>query len=321
MGAGRVHLGGNIGGSLLATLPSIGPDDAMVLEVSSAMLHWTREALTGDRAFAPKVAALTNLAPNHLDWHGDLDHYREAKRELVAHQRRGDAAVFGDESIRYDTNDGVRRVEPDDVGALEPLIAGRGLRVPGAHNVRNAAVALHAAGLFLNATPESLVGAVADFPGLPHRLCLVAERTVRDGEAPARFYNDSKCTTPEACLLAVESFAQRPGVERVRLIAGGYDKKVDLARVGALAERLAGLYTIGATAAQILGGVPANARARAHDCSDLDAAMARIDDDLRPGEVVLLSPACASWDQFENYEQRGERFAELARAGTYDAAR
>jgi UDP-N-acetylmuramoylalanine--D-glutamate ligase len=312
-------MGGNIGGSLLASLESIRAGDAVVLEISSAMLHWTRSALTGERAFAPKVAALTNLAPNHLDWHGDLDHYRESKRELVAHQRPGDAAVFGDESIWYDTNDGVRVTTPVAVRALEPEIAARGLAIPGAHNVRNASVALHAAAHFLGDQPESLIDEVLNFPGLPHRLCLVAERTIREGEPPARFYNDSKCTTPDACLLAVESFSHTPGEHRVRLIAGGYDKKIDLSPIGKLAGRIAGLYVIGATSAQILDAVPPEVRDRAHECVTLDHAMARIADDLQPGDIVLLSPACASWDQFENYEQRGERFAELARTVTYHA--
>lgn len=319
LGDDRVHLGGNIGGSLLASLGTMRTDDVVVLEVSSAMLHWTSQALTGDRAFAPKVAALTNLAPNHLDWHGELDHYRESKRELVAHQHPGDAAVFGDESIWYDTNDGVRVTTPAAVRALEPAIAARGLAIPGAHNVRNASVALHAACMYLGESPESLIDDVLDFPGLPHRLCLVAERIVREGEPAARFYNDSKCTTPDACLLAIDSFAHTPGEHKVRLIAGGYDKKIDLSSIGKLAARLAGLYVIGATSAQILDAVPVHARNRAHECVTLDHAMARIADDLRPGEIVLLSPACASWDQFENYEQRGERFAQLARAVPYHA--
>lgn len=318
LGEDRVRLGGNIGGSLLGELPRIREDDAVVLEVSSAMLHWLDEALPQGAKFAPRVSVLTNLAPNHLDWHADLDHYRESKRLLVAHQREG-VAVFGDESVLFDTAPGVRRVEPPQARSLESAVARSGLRVPGKHNVRNASVALHAAGLFLGESPESLAPTLRDFPGLPHRLCLVAEREVRPGQPPARFYDDSKCTTPEACLLAVDAFADSyetgaSGAERVRLIAGGYDKKVDLSRVGALAERVAGLYLIGATAQQIFDAVPPHSRARAHRCADLASAMARIHDDLRPGDVVLLSPACASWDQFENYEQRGDRFAELARA-------
>src|SRR5690606_20468937 len=128
--AGRVHLGGNIGGSLLPTLDRIHPDDAVVLELSSAMLHWIGETLVGERAFAPKVAAMTNLAPNHLDWHGDASHYRASKARLVARQRPGDAAVFADESIRFDTPPGVRVVAPDAVRTLAASVAARRLLVP-----------------------------------------------------------------------------------------------------------------------------------------------------------------------------------------------
>lgn len=321
LGESRVHLGGNIGGSLLAALPSIAPDDAVVLEVSSAMLHWMDDIAAHALMdpFAPRVAVLTNLAPNHLDWHGGFEHYAASKHHLVGRQREGDAAIFGDESILCGTRPGVARVEPAAVRALEPFVACERLSVPGAHNIRNASVALHGAGAFLGEDPALLASSLAGFTGLPHRLQLVAERVLeRGGESggePVRFYNDSKCTTVDACLLAVESFAHDPGVSRVRLIAGGYDKKVDLSPVGALAERLAGLYLVGATSDQILASVPPGARGRAHACVTLDNAMSTILDDARAGEVVLLSPACASWDQFDNYERRGERFATLARGG------
>ncbi len=311
LGESRVHMGGNIGGSLLASLGSIRHDDAIVLEISSAMLHWTGETLTGDRAFAPKVAALTNIAPNHLDWHGDLDHYRESKRELVAHQRAGDAAVFADESIYFDTNQGVRAVTPAEVRTLMPTIAARGLRVPGRHNLLNAAVAVHAVSAYLREPPESFIEHVCGFRSLPHRLQFVCERS-NDRGAVTRYYNDSKCTTPDACLLAVDAFAEAPGVDRVRLIAGGYDKKIDLSSVAALADRVAGMYLIGATAEQIRDAAPTDARSRVHLCGTLENAMEHIERDLVAGDVVLLSPACASWDQFDNYERRGDRFAELA---------
>ncbi|MFA6045452.1 MAG: cyanophycin synthetase, partial [Phycisphaerales bacterium] len=137
------------------------------------------------------------------------------------------------------------------------------------------------------------------FPGLPHRLQLVG--LVRG--VPC--YNDSKATTPEATLLAVK--AMHESGLRVHLIAGGYDKHSDLAPVAALAGELAGLYTIGATGPAIATAAGGSAQ----ECGTVAAATAAALASAKPGEAVLMSPACASWDQFDNYEQRGELFAAL----------
>ncbi|MFN9977144.1 MAG: glutamate ligase domain-containing protein, partial [Phycisphaerae bacterium] len=139
----------------------------------------------------------------------------------------------------------------------------------------------------------------------PHRLQRVPSRP------GLRCFNDSKSTTPESCLLAVRAFDEHAecGSSRVHLIVGGYDKGSDLAPIGRLASTLGGLYTIGKTG-------PAIAKAsegRAHECGTLDRAVAAALDHTKDGDVILLSPACASWDQFENYEQRGDLFASLVR--------
>lgn len=307
-----VRFGGNIGGSLLGAaeaeeseedsgetpVPRDGVGTAatpwVVLELSSFQLYWLGRETGTPR---PKVAVVTNIAGNHLDWHEEFEHYQNSKQVILAGQRAGSAAILGENVREWLTPPGVsRRVIEHDVRVP-------GLAIPGRHNELNAAMASAAvAALGVRGLDESNAAKLAkSFPGLPHRLQLVG--LVRG--VPC--YNDSKATTPEATLLAVK--AMHESGLRVHLIAGGYDKHADLSPVAALGSELAGLYTIGATGlaiAAIAGG-------RASECGTLETATAAALAKAKPGEAVLLSPACASWDQFDNYEQRGELFAALVK--------
>lgn len=287
------HLGGNLGGSLLCSLEQIGPDDWVVLELSSAMLHWID-------AWSPHAAVVTNVRANHLDWHGDFEHYRRSKARLLHWQRPGDIAVFAESPTDL-------AAEPPAAGARE-VVVGEGaakswseagahanLRVLGAHNRLNAATAVTTCAALNDPrlTPPRCWEALETFPGLPHRLEFVGEI------GGVTFYNDSKSTTPEATVTALGAF---DAPSRVHLIAGGYDKGLDLAPLCEAARRCAGLYTIGQVGPRLCG--PENTT----HCETLERAMEAAAATARPGNVVLLSPGCASWDQFTNYEQRGRAF-------------
>lgn len=298
-GGRRVISGGNIGGSLLGSVGAITGQTLVVLELSSFMLHW----LAG---WSPGVGVVTNLSANHLDWHGTLDHYRASKQNLLSSQREGDVAVLGEQIGDWTTQDCVRRitVTAHDTGRVPPL------KIPGVHNRMNAAMAL-AAACAIDPTLDrnAAASAMAGFEGLPHRLQLVGE------SGGVRFYNDSKSTTPEATLLAVGAFDR---AARIHLIAGGYDKGSSLAAISALSPRLAGLYTIGATGSAIAADARSTGAPNVRWCETLENAVDTAWSALRKGDVLLLSPGCASWDQFENYEKRGEMFTELVRQRSGD---
>jgi len=292
------HVGGNIGRSLLEDLPDIAPDHVVVLELSSFQLFYLPLVETG-----PHVAVVTNLAPNHLDRHGTFEHYAASKKNILRYQGPDDAAVLN-------RDDPVAEWAPEARGRVvlfggddEPFA----LSVPGEHNQANAQAAWSAARL-LGVARGAAAEALAAFEALPHRLQLVA----RCGGV--RYYNDSKSTTPEGALAALASFPDRSAV----IIVGGYDKGACLARLcAALAEHAKAVVAVGQTGPAIAEGIEKHPPGRTapvileKDFADAVAAARRL---AGPGDVVLLSPGCASYDQFANYEQRGDAFTRLVRS-------
>ena len=299
-----IHLGGNIGGSLLPTVDDIAARDVVVLELSSFMLHGLR-----DDGWSPHVAVVTNDSPNHLDWHGTFEAYAHDKQAILDFQGPADRAVLGTPLPPGLITPRTTRVVWLD--GLETFVhtGPVDLLVPGEHNRANAALAIEACAA-LGVERRAAAAALADFAGLPHRLQLVAEHQ------GVRFFNDSKSTTPEAARLAIDAFADAaaPGAgPGVHLILGGYDKGSDLAPLARhAAARCRAVYCIGATGPALAAAAATVPPPHADivPSGTLEQAMLDIQPRLRAGDVVVLSPGCASWDQFTNYEQRGAVFAQ-----------
>ncbi len=313
--AGRpVALAGNIGMPLSAFLSERAARD-FVCELSSFQL----EAV--DR-FAPQVAVLTNITPDHLDRYPDLDAYARAKRRLFERQdREGFSVVNADDPLAAASPTPARRVPFSRTGpveggvwveegmivsgvsgAPERLLPSGELALPGAHNLENA-LAVTAATECLQTSRDALREGLTRFAGLPHRSELVAQAR------GIRWINDSKGTNVDATRKCLEGFADGT----VILILGGRDKHGDFASLSGSVARAARLVlTIGEAAETIeraLGAAVPFERA-----GTMENAVLRAGEVARAGETVLLSPACASFDAYGNYEERGHHFATLARA-------
>ncbi len=286
-------LGGNIGGSLLDPLDQITKGTTVVLELSSAMLYWLWGRDTKSPPDHSAVACVTSYNPNHLDWHHDEAHYLACKKSIL----NANSKTVLPESLKHWANDSTHIISAAD--------AVQGCAVPGQHNAMNAALAIACIHeIHPNIPFTQLIDAVRTFPGLPHRLHRCFEYQ------GVTYFDDSKSTTPQATLLAVDSLESIAPRQRIHLIVGGYNKGSDLTPIAKLAPDLAGLYCIGTTAPSIVDVAGTNA----YHTQTLERAMDKIQSHLSFGDLVLLSPGCASWDQFENYEHRGRRFVELAKS-------
>jgi len=263
---------GNVGRALTDLDGEIDPGTLVVCELSSFQLEDVHE-------LACEVAVLLNLEPDHLDRHGSFEAYRDAKLRIFERAR---AKVVPKSS-------GLEGIEfsADDELPAEPLIRG-------AHNRENAAAAT-AAARAVGVADEQIARALETFPGVPHRLEPVGEVN------GVRYVNDSKATNVAAALRALAAYADEP----VHLILGGSRKGEDFTPLAAaIGSNVRSVHLIGETAAELGAAI-----GQAHDDGDLATALGHID--ARPGDVVLLSPACASYDQFRDFEERGEEFRRL----------
>jgi UDP-N-acetylmuramoylalanine--D-glutamate ligase len=283
-----VAVAGNVGTPLASLVGRIEDEATVVAEASSFQLE-------DSSAFAPDVAVLLNLAPDHLDRHHTLDAYRAAKLRIFANQTPDQVAVV---PPGIEIPGAAERVEFGE-HSLDGIDA---IRLRGSHNRENAAAAAAAArarGIPEDAIRETL----RTFAGVPHRLEEVA---VRDG---VTYVNDSKATNVASATVALRSFEGG-----VHAILGGSLKGESFAELAApVRERCAAVYLIGEAAGRLeeeLGGV-----APTTVSGDLERAVADARAAARPGDTILLAPATASYDQYEDYEARGDHFRELANAG------
>ncbi len=310
-----VAVAGNVGTALSELVDEVEPETTIVCECSSFQLEDTV-------AFAPECAVFLNLAPDHLDRHADLDSYLAAKLRIFANQGNDDVAVYNaDDPMLAGTDLGgcARRIAfctgaaPECEVAVaegtifydgEPLLAVAELGLFGEHNVANA-MAAAAAALAMGIDREAVRDGLRSFAGVKHRLEGVAEI------AGVRFVNDSKATNVTSAMVGIRAFEGG-----VHAILGGSDKDEPFAPlVEPLTEHARAAYLVGATSERMARELaPAvEAGVALHRCADLEDAVRRAAAAAAPGEVVLLSPACASFDAFANYEARGERFREIVR--------
>ena len=272
---------GNVGRALSELDGEVEPERLVVVELSSFQLEDIHR-------FRPRIAMLLNLEPDHLDRHGSFEAYRDAKLRIFENQTEADTAVV---PRGLDLEVRAQRIE---FAADDPLPAEPSLR--GLHNRENAAAAV-AAARAARAGEEEIARGLRDFRGVPHRLELVAQR------GGVQYVNDSKATNVAAALRALAAYEDEP----VRLILGGSRKGEDFAPLAAaLGPNVSAVYAIGETADELARAIPDTIRA-----GDLATAVERAATAAQPGEVVLLSPACASYDQFRDFEERGEEFKRL----------
>ena len=310
-----VHLGGNIGKPLLPEIESIAPEDVAVVELSSFQLISMRES--------PDVAVVTNLSPNHLDVHKDMQEYIDAKKNILLHQGALSRTVLnaGNEitaafapEVRGDCWM-FRRGAPVERGVWcdgesiyvhgEKLLEISQIKIPGWHNVENYMAAI--AAVWGDVEPQTIRRVAETFAGVEHRAEFVREL------GGVKYYNDSIATSPTRVISGMLSLFP----QKILMIAGGYDKHIPFEPLGpAVCEKVKTLILLGSTAQKIQDAVMAAPQYR-EGCPEIlrvetmEEAVAAAAAHAQPGDIVSLSPACAAFDLYPNFEVRGRHFKEI----------
>jgi UDP-N-acetylmuramoylalanine--D-glutamate ligase len=315
----KTWVGGNIGISLLENLKEIKPDDVVVLEISSFQLEYLARIEA-----SPHISIVTNIAPNHLDRHKTMENYIGIKKAIIQYQQERDYAIMNyDDPIlkKWETKghqlwfsttkelehgaflkDNEIIINHNSKSTVIPCSTQ--IKIKGIHNWQNIMAASYAATL-MHADVESIKNAITGFAGLEHRLEHV--HTINE----VQYYNDSKATTPEAAIAGIKAF-DSPTI----LIAGGYDKQVSLHQFAQECVRNTKcVILIGDTAKTIQELIQdikdEKIKPEVYMAASLDESIKKASEVAEPGDIVLLSPACASFGMFTNYEERGKKFKEF----------
>jgi len=313
-------VGGNIGTPAISLADRAKPDTVIVLEISSFQLETVQ-------TFRPKVAVVLNVTPDHLDRHRTFEVYTDAKARIFENQQQNDFAVLNADDPTCVAMAGRTRAQVfwfsrlkevkqgtwvedgkivfRDNSAQRELLQVSDIPLKGAHNLENV-LAAACSGILMGCAPEKIRQAVHNFKAVEHRLEFVA--TIGDVD----YYNDSKATNVDATIKALESFPAN-----ILLILGGKDKGSDYTVLNdLLRQRVKRVYTIGAAAAKIEAQIASskNGGPEVVQAETLENAIRKAHASAKPGDVVLLAPACASFDQFKSYEHRGKVFKEIVRS-------
>ena len=304
------HIGGNIGKPLVVELENMKPDDKAVLELSSFQLFSMKKS--------PKIAVVTNVTPNHLDWHKDFEEYIESKKNIMKYQDENSVLItnysnaitkkMGEEAKGEwrsfsSTKDALVHLDNNEIFfGSEKIINASDIIIPGIHNIENYMAAIAATKDYVSR--ETVEYVAKNFGGVSHRIELV--RTL-DG---VRYYNDSIASSPARTTAGLSSFN-----EKVILIAGGYDKKIPFDEFGeVINERVKKLVLVGLTSEKIEAAVKNASNFEGLPIfreTDFEHAVKTARNCAESGDIVILSPACASFDLFKNFEERGNFFKKI----------
>ncbi len=323
----KVFLGGNIGKPLLYETKNMTPDDFAVLELSSFQLHTINKhknaGLPTPKIRFPDVAVITNVSPNHLDWHTDYDEYIEAKKAIFSFMKSHGTLVTNAcsditknyalqaEKLGLKVRTFSAKCEcdyylhgNDIISDGKPFMTRGDIKIPGIHNVENYMAAAAATQDF--ASREDVIKVAASFGGVEHRLELVREL------CGVSYYNSSIDSSPSRTVAAVTSFGEQDK-KKLILIMGGYDKNIPYAPIGKpVGEYAKAVFLCGATAPKIKEAIEqAGGDVRIYMCDSFKAAIDGARAEAASGDKVILTPASASFDMFKNFEERGRLFKEI----------